>query len=403
MLKIFPENSLKNSISAERVRPINRAASILVALLLFLFAIDLMGGAFGSLGGSTANSIFYATSNPFIGLFIGLLTTAIIQSSSTSTSMIVAAVASGAINIPEAVPMIMGANIGTTLTSTLVSLGFITSKNAFRKALAAGTVHDFFNILTVLILFPLEYYYGFISQVSQDLALMIAEPSATQGSDSLPGFSPVFPITQVIVGAIDQNLVSILISFVLLFASLKLFSKLISKWLIGDSRDWLKRYVFERPWKSFFWGTAITAGIQSSSVTTSLVVPLVATNKVSLRNAAPFIYGANIGTTITAFIAVLFKSDAAIGIAFAHLLINTIGVLTFLPLPFLRKLPVYLASQFGRLNIKYRLAGFIYIIFTFFLVPFTLIYISNHRYAEEFTGEHQGIHTPAKTVLLQDE
>ena len=384
---------MKRSISTEKVRPINRILSILGALLLFLFAIDLMGGAFGSLGGSTTQSIFYATSNPFIGLFIGLLTTAIIQSSSTSTSMIVAAVASGAIDIPEAVPMIMGANIGTTLTSTLVSLGFITGKNAFRKALAAGTVHDFFNILTVLILFPLEYYYGLISTVSQGLASIIAEPSATTGDKLVTTtFNPIFPVTQRIVGAVNNSFVSILISFILLFASLKLFAKLISKWLIGDSRDWLKRYVFERPLKSFFWGTAITASIQSSSVTTSLVVPLVATSKVPLKNAAPFIYGANIGTTITAFIAVLFKSDAAISIAFSHLLINALGVLIFLPLPLLRKLPVYLASQFGKLTIKYRLAGFIYIIFTFFLVPFTLIYMSNDRSVKELTQERNEVY-----------
>lgn len=387
------EYPLKRSISTEKVRPINRILSILGALLLFLFAIDLMGGAFGSLGGSTTQSIFYATSNPFIGLFIGLLTTAIIQSSSTSTSMIVAAVASGAIDIPEAVPMIMGANIGTTLTSTLVSLGFITGKNAFRKALAAGTVHDFFNILTVLILFPLEYYYGLISTVSQGLASIIAEPSATTGDKLVTTtFNPIFPVTQRIVGAVNNSFVSILISFILLFASLKLFAKLISKWLIGDSRDWLKRYVFERPLKSFFWGTAITASIQSSSVTTSLVVPLVATSKVPLKNAAPFIYGANIGTTITAFIAVLFKSDAAISIAFSHLLINALGVLIFLPLPLLRKLPVYLASQFGKLTIKYRLAGFIYIIFTFFLVPFTLIYMSNDRSVKELTQERNEVY-----------
>ncbi|MEJ2004323.1 MAG: Na/Pi symporter, partial [Cyclobacteriaceae bacterium] len=116
-----------------------------------------MGDSFNNLGREVAESIITATSNPFIGLFIGLLVTALIQSSSTTTSMIVALVASGSITLANAVPMIMGANIGTTLTSTIVSLGYIAKREEFKRAIAAGTVHDFFNILTVLILFPLEY------------------------------------------------------------------------------------------------------------------------------------------------------------------------------------------------------------------------------------------------------
>ena len=102
-------------------------------------------------------TILLATSNPFTGLFIGLLITALIQSSSTTTSLVVALVASGSISIESAVPLIMGANIGTTITSTIVSLGFINRKKEFRRAVAAGTYHDFFNILTALLLFPLQY------------------------------------------------------------------------------------------------------------------------------------------------------------------------------------------------------------------------------------------------------
>ncbi|MDX1628323.1 MAG: Na/Pi symporter, partial [Fulvivirga sp.] len=107
---------------------IKNGLAIIAIIFIFLFAIELMGEAFNHLSKNVAQSILFATSNPFVGLFIGLLITALIQSSSTSTSMIVAVVASGSITLADAVPMIMGANIGTTLTSTIVSLGFMNKK-----------------------------------------------------------------------------------------------------------------------------------------------------------------------------------------------------------------------------------------------------------------------------------
>lgn len=338
-----------------------------------------MGEAFSHLGKGVAESILFATSNPFVGLFIGLLITAIIQSSSTSTSMIVAVVASGSITIADAVPMIMGANIGTTLTSTIVSLGFMNKRNEFRRAIAAGVVHDFFNILTVLILFPLEYYYGLVSTWSQEIANLFinSDGSASQSEFAYKLFD-IIPITDFVVGYIDNGFILIVVSFGLLFGSIKLLSNLISEMIIGQSQDRLRKYLFNTTYKSFSWGFLLTAGVQSSSVTTSLVVPFVATNRVKIKKAMPFILGANIGTTITAFIAVLFKSEAAVSIAITHLLINLIGVFVFLPFPLLRNIPIRLANSFGTLTMKYRLAGLTYIIFTFFMLPFVLIYFNRN-------------------------
>src|SRR5690606_36375493 len=101
---------------------------VLFSLLLFIFAIDLLTVAMGQLNSDLAKNIIQATRNPFISLFVGLLVTALIQSSSTVTASIVAIVASGNMTLQQAVPMVLGANIGTTLTSTLVSLTFITKK-----------------------------------------------------------------------------------------------------------------------------------------------------------------------------------------------------------------------------------------------------------------------------------
>lgn len=355
--------------------PILRStASIVGALFIFFLAIDLMISSLQHLGGSAVEIIILATSNPFTGLFIGLLITAIIQSSSATTAMVVALVASGSMTLEGAVPIIMGANIGTTITSTIVSLGFITRKKEFRRAVAAGTYHDFFNILTVLILFPLEYYYGFLSNVSGYIANHFFDQPVRSTGMSFFGSS----LIQRFVEAIDNGFVLILLSFGLLFGSILFFRKVLTDILGLRIQGRLQEFFFRSPIKSFGWGLGITALIRSSTITTSLVVPLVAKRVVKLSQAVPFIMGANIGTTITAFIAAMSNSNIAISIAIAHFLFNLIGVLIFTFVPWVNKVPNKLAKGLGRLTIRFRLAGFVYILLTFFFIPFSLIYLNKN-------------------------
>ena len=371
---------------------------ILAALFIFLFALDLMISSLQHLGKTAAETIILATSNPFTGLFIGLLITAIIQSSSATTSMVVALVASGAITLEGAVPIIMGANVGTTITSTIVSLGFITKKNEFRRAVAAGTYHDFFNILTVIILFPLEYYFGFLSGLASTIAsYLFNQPIVPpKGNFSLLG-SGFNPIIDFLVSSIGNGFLLALVSFGLLFGSILFFRKVLTNLLGFGSQERFQQFFFQHPLKSFGWGLITTAAIRSSSVTTSLVVPLVAKKVVKLRKAVPFILGANIGTTITAFIAAMSNSNTAISIAIAHFLFNFIGVLIFFPIPFVKDIPIRLASGLGRLTLKYRLAGFLYVILMFFFIPFTLIYLNKDAVAiHELTYEKQNFKTQHK-------
>lgn len=332
------------------------------------------------IGKSAAETIIQATSNPFTALFIGLLITAMIQSSSTTTALVVALVASGSITLESAIPIIMGANIGTTITSTIVSLGFINKKKEFRRAAAAGTYDGFFNILIVVILFPLEYYYGFLSGISQWIATYFFHTaSATPGANSFSQKWYMFgPVVEWLGRTISSGFLLAALSFILLFTSILVFRKLISGLLLASSPERFSRFFFKNAWKSFFWGTITTAAIRSSTITTSVVVPIVAQRIVSLRKAAPFILGANIGTTITAFIAAFFNVNTAgaISIAIAHFLFNFIGVLVFYPIPILRKIPLELANWLGKLTLKYRLTVFVYILLIFFFIPFSLIYFN---------------------------
>jgi sodium-dependent phosphate cotransporter len=345
---------------------------------LFLFALDLMISSLQHVGKNIAETIIEATSNPFTALFIGLLVTAMIQSSSTTTSLVVALVASGSITLQSAIPIIMGANVGTTITSTIVSLGFINKPKEFRRAVAAGTYHDFFNILTVVILFPLEYYYGFLSGISLWIANHLFTGPSMVSENIVSHFWTGFgPLIALLIDSLPSPLL-ILVSFILLFSSILLFRKLIADWMAVRSPERFARFFFKNQLKSFGWGVLITAGIRSSTITTSLVVPLVAKKVISLKKAAPFILGANIGTTITAFIAAMLNSNTAgaISIALAHFLFNFFGVLIFFPIPVLAKIPLKLANELGRITLRYRLAGLLYLLLTFFVIPFSLIYFN---------------------------
>ena len=364
-------------------------AYILFALLIFLFALELMLSALQHLGKTAAETIILATSNPFTALFIGLLITAIIQSSTATTSMTVALVASGSLTLQSAIPIVMGANIGTTITSTIVSLGFLPRKKEFRRAVSAGTYHDFFNILTASVLFPLEYYFQLLSKVSQFIATQFFnQPFGLSGGNfSLIG--GVSHLTDVIALTIDNGFVLIALSFIILFGSILFFRRVLTDLLGFGLPNRFQQFFFRNAWKSFGWGVLTTAAIRSSTVTTSLVVPLVAKKVVRLRSAIPFILGANIGTTMSAFVAAMLNSNTAISIAIAHFLFNFIGVMLFGVIPGIRELPISLATSLGRLTMRYRLIGFLYLLMTFFFIPFSLIYFNQDTVSvTELTYQH---------------
>ncbi len=347
-----------------------------VSILFFLFSIELLGVSLAEMAEPFTESISMVTANPFIGLFIGLLSTALLQSSSTTTSIAVAAVASGAISLENAIPIVMGANVGTTITSTIISMSYISKHKEFRKAVAAGTSHDFFNILTVLLLFPLEVNYRFLERTSAAISSHLHVTGRSSASDTGYEFTSIFETATEWIIINFGPLLSLLIGIILIFTCIKLISKWLYKILIGKTKDQFENAVFKNKFRAFSWGLIITSVAQSSSLTTSLIVPLVATGKVKIKKAFQFILGANIGTTITALLAAIFQSEAAISLALVHLLFNLTGVLIFYFIPYLSQLPVILAKKMGRLTMSMRIIGFAYIFVAFFMLPFTLIYFS---------------------------
>ena len=352
---------------------------VIAALYLFLVGINGMSSAIKHMGAEVADSIFKTTSNPIIALFIGIFSTVLFQSSSTTTSLIVGMVSSGALSLAGAIPMVMGANIGTTVTNTIVSLGHINRGNEFRRAFAASTVHDFFNVLSVIILFPLELAFHGIQRTSEWFATLLF--GKIHNIDVLQSKSPIKIAVKsgarFVEGFTFNNdifylVVSVLITFLMLYALVKLLRSLV----LEKIEAFFDQYIFKTILRAIGFGVLITIMVQSSSITTSLVVPLAGAGVLTLRQIFPFTLGANIGTTITALMASLTGTVSALIAAISHLLFNIIGILIIYGLPFLREIPIYCAENIAEKAVENKLIPVLYLVSIFVIVPLLIILAS---------------------------
>jgi sodium-dependent phosphate cotransporter len=356
---------------------IKKTTFLLLVTLVFLFALDLATESLKSIVGlDYLRKSFNEVYSPFVALFVGLLATALVQSSTLITSLSVALVASGTLSVQNAVPIVMGANIGTTITCMLVSFGHVMRRKEFRKAVAGSMLHVAFNIVPTILIFPLEYYWGFLSGISMFLASGF---SGEQSALNFKGFYFSEYITVPIIEALHiENYATIWLGLAVLsaFLCIRLFIVMFRKVLVNDFTKRVESLFWAKPWRGFVWGVLITALVHSSTVVTSFLVTLVGSNRLSLRQAFPLIMGANLGTTLTALTASLGKSEAAMSIAFAHCLFNLFSVLLVLPFPWVQTRIIFLCRRFGRLTMQHRLAGFLYVLIVFFLIPFLLIYLN---------------------------
>ena len=363
-----------------------KIAAIFAILYLFLVSIGMIGTGFKGLGRGFAEQLMSSNAAPLIGLFIGILATSLIQSSSTTTSIVVGMVAAGTFGedpilaVATAIPYIMGANIGTSITNTIVSLGHIVNKNEFRRAFEASIVHDFFNVLSVLILFPLQLYFGVISKTANWMASLFL------GAGTFTFKSPVKMMTKPAVDAINNffkmqdiinhNWLLIFAALILLFISLRYLTVLIRSLVMERLEAFFDSHIFKTWFRAMVFGVFITILVQSSSITTSLVVPLAGAGILQLRQIFPYTLGANIGTTITALLASLVAgTHAPLAVAFGHLAFNIYGILLIWPIEKIRNIPIKMSEKFAAVAVRNRMIPIVYILVVFFLIPLTLIFI----------------------------
>jgi len=370
----------------ERILTIVKILGVAACLYLFLVGIGGMGYSFKLFGKEFSQKILEATSSPLIGLFIGILATTIVQSSSTTTSIVIGMVAAEAIGVRSAIFMIMGANIGTTVTAKLVSLGHITRKAEFRRAFAASSVHDTFNLITVSLLYPLEYFFHILEHAATWMGRIFVDVTGiTKPENYLKKITT--PTIEGLADLLDKDprlvlLVSVVITFFMLWGIVKLLQSLVLKKL----ESFFDTYVFRNLAMSFVVGLILTVMVQSSSITTSLIVPLAGAGVLRLQQIFPFTIGSNIGTTITGLLAALAVAGqpgidpklvlAGSTVAFAHFLFNASGAVIFLPFRRIREIPVHVAEWLAEVCLKNRIIPIVFIVLVFYLIPLVFTWSS---------------------------
>ena len=340
-----------------------------------------LGSGFRLFGETLVGGFFAATENPFVGLVVGLLATTLVQSSSVTTAMIVALVAAPEYPLPlaNAIPMIMGANIGTTVTATLVSLAHMRRQEEFSRAFPVAICHDIFNYFCVLLLLPLEMATGFLRHLAVSFSSLLTDLGGIDFESPLDvvldvGLLPVRGLTEFLFSSnVAQGFFMSATSALLIFSAVGMLVKVLRS-SVGDRVDNVVNNVLgQNAIVSIAVGILVTIMVQSSSITTSIMVPLAGAGLLKLEQAFPVTIGANIGTTVTALLAALTGTVSALIAAISHLFFNIFGILIVYGIPQLRAIPLKLAEMIAEYSLKNKFIPLGYLLIVFVGIPLTII------------------------------
>jgi len=404
-------------------------------LYFFLFGLDLIGNGAKVMGGCTAGELFGDDTNPVAGLMVGIIATVLLQSSSTTTSIVVALVGAGSVSVNQGIYMVMGANIGTSVTNTIVAMGQMGNGDQLERAFAGATVHDMFNFLTVAIFFPFELITGYLYRLTKACVgnfeakdgdkwvgpvkklvspltkkVIIANKNVIKGvakGDSCSDFYPIVcedpdaptkaTCSQVGLIACDKKtglcpaffdatatrgddqttgVVVFILGLVILFICLFGLVKILQRMLLGSSTRIIHKATNINGYLAIAVGAGITMILQSSSITTSTFTPLVGMDVIQLEQMFPITLGANIGTTLTALLAAMLSTTEAMQVALAHLFFNISGIIVWYPVPFMRNVPLNLSRNLGKATRIWRGIPIVYILTVFLAIPLLLLGLS---------------------------
>ena len=369
-------------------RLLRRLSAVLLLLFVFLLGVKGLSSGFRLLGEDLIQSFFAATENPFIGLVVGLLATTLVQSSSVTTSMIVALVAAPENPLPlaNAIPMVMGANIGTTVTATFVSLAHLGRRDEFERAFPVAICHDAFNYFSVLILLPIEMATGILRRTAVRLAGFLGGVGGVEYESPLDtvldaGLAPVKALADLTLAAQGaRGTFLIAVSGLFIFFALFLLVKVLRSVLHARVEEAVNGALGRSAILAILVGVAVTVMVQSSSITTSILVPLGGAGLLRLEQAFPVTIGANIGTTVTALLAAMAVSgpnaDAGLQIALVHLVFNLSGLAIIYPVQRIRKVPLDVARGVTRLALRSRKLTVLWVALLFYGVPSLCIAIA---------------------------
>ncbi len=339
----------QSSVNRFRLRTPKHLLTLVALAVGFGLGVHGLSYGLAHLPEAWTNLLVVSVRNPFVGVFVGMLATSLIQSSSLSTSILIALAGSHVLDLRAALPMVMGANIGTMLTVTIDALGVRTHRAFFLRATTLVMLQDLLKLLTAALLLPLEYFFGCFEWLLRGLVL--------KSSWVLPlGISPVW---------------AVVLGFSLMFVSLRLWEIRCRPW-VGERLNLTRIFASSR--QRIFWeGLLCTWVLQSSAQVVALFIPRLMRIQISPAHSLPFLMGTNLGTTITALWAACFVGPVALPLALMHVCFNLISSGIFLLIPAAERLLVYLATALGKNILHHRLLGFMYIFVVFFVIPFWLI------------------------------
>ncbi|TMW63321.1 hypothetical protein Poli38472_002262 [Pythium oligandrum] len=376
----------------------------LASLYFFLVAVKLIGEGFTLALGCETKGAFDFADNPIAGLMIGTISTALIHSSSTVTSITVALVGTGGLTIRQGVYVIMGANIGTCVTCIMVAFGQVGDRKQFERAMAAATVHDMYNIWSVIVMFPLEI----IAHPLEEISKAMSNAKTDGGAFSSPFDLIVNPLTSKIIsvdkstiykvasGTVeckdDQSFLKggvfkgkglsdgsvgaivVVMGFLILVVALLSLVHMLSKVFKGPSKRVVSKMLNYNGYINILVGTAITFAVHSSTVVTSTLTPMAGLGVITLEQVYPLVIGANLGTTGTALLASLVtgKSDS-VAIALVHFWFNVFGILLFYPIPFTRELVYSWTRALARWSAAWPLSAVLFLVALFLVAPGVLL------------------------------
>ncbi len=354
-----------------------------VCLYFFISAINVMGHGLKVLGKNTdwVEHLLKFGDNPVLALLGGVVVTGVVQSSSFTTSLIITLVAAGQMDLDTAIYAVMGANIGTSITNNLVCLGTFRIRRQFRRAYSAALMHGNINILTVALLFPLEWISSLWYEKDGGILMHLSSWGA-----SILNLDPVEKpnsfvkvLTKPVVEGADWGarlftgdekavgIVVAVLGLLILFISLVLLVTNLKGALLRRIEGLFNSVLFRNDATAGLVGFVSTVMVQSSSVTTSFIVPLAGAGAVKTRRTLPFMLGCNIGTTITGVIAATANPvAAAVSVAISHVLFNLIGTVIWYPL---RSVPIRLARWYARKASKAKGYYFLFLLVVYGIVP----------------------------------
>ncbi|CAM9150984.1 unnamed protein product, partial [Lampetra planeri] len=384
-------------------------------LYMFICSLDILSSAFQLV--KTAGDIFQdnsVLSNPLAGWSLAFWSLCWFRARPRSSSIVVSMVSSGLLTVQLAVPIIMGTNIGTSVTNTLVAMtqaapdllnvitdvltesviqldesvisGIATGDpEARNKSLIKKWCQTFTNTTTMNVTVP-----GPDNCSSPSLCWVDGNYTFT-----LKNISETYNIQRCEHLFVDVNLPDLAVGLILLALSLLvlcscliLIVKLLNSMLKGQVAVVIKKilntdFPFPFGWVTGYIAILVGAGmtfiVQSSSVFTSAITPLVGIGVISIERAYPLSLGSNIGTTTTSILAAMASPGDtlanALQIALVHFLFNISGIILWYPVPFTR-LPIRLAKTLGSITATYRWFAAVYIVCCFFLLPLLVFSLS---------------------------